>query len=115
MEIKSVELLNIKADPEVEGSVDVHPSFFVKTTDGNKMYVPIDNPLNRHYQEVRAWYGAQETKPFDFDFPAPVEEADRGNFEVPAVVDLKELEETPVEDPVDYTLEDVTEEDIVKV
>lgn len=111
MDIKSVELLNIKADPEVEGSVDVHPSFFVKTTDGNKMYVPIDNPLNRHYQEVRAWYNAQSTKPFEFEFPAPEEEADRGNFSKPVVPE--DLEEAKLEDPVKYTLENVTEEDVV--
>lgn len=43
------------------------PILRVTCNDGSVCDVPSD-PDNRHYVEVRHWYGAQKKKPFDFDF-----------------------------------------------
>lgn len=90
MDIEKVELLGNTKEQQANG---MRPQFYVKTTDGNKVYVPIDEPANRHYLEVKNWYNNQETKPFDFDFPTPVEDEARGNFAPPVEVEPEELEE----------------------
>lgn len=59
--------LAIAAQPEVF-------SFLITYEDDTTLTVPNDT-TNRHYWEVKEWYDAQETKPFDFTFeelPEPV-------------------------------------------
>lgn len=73
MEIKSVQLTE---PDDLQKEMGATPGFLV-TTDEDVMtiFVPAD-PGNRHYQEIRQWYEAQDEKPFLFDFGTPVETPD---------------------------------------
>lgn len=42
--------------------------FSVTLQDGSLTAVSTLDPLNRNYQELKAWYESQEEKPFDFSF-----------------------------------------------
>ena len=74
MNIESVKLIHY---PEIktgwiENGAIVVPrpeiySFEVTFIDKEVVIVP-NEPLNRHYQEVKEWYLSQEQKPFEFDF-----------------------------------------------
>lgn len=61
MEIKDAELT------ESEGGVK---QFKVTFEDDTVSVVP-DEPANRHYVELAAWYDAQKNKPFKFKFKKP--------------------------------------------
>lgn len=50
-----------------EGTLPAH--FIVTHPDGTTTGVPIES-TNRHFQELKAWYEAQDKKPFKFDFGA---------------------------------------------
>lgn len=63
--IEKVELLGTSKKEQANG---MRPIFYLKTKDGDKMYVPVNEPSNRHYQEIKAWYAKQSKKPFDFKF-----------------------------------------------
>lgn len=65
MEIEKVELLGTTKKEQANG---MRPIFYVKTVDGDKMYVPVDEPTNRHYRDIKLWYESLQDKPFKFEF-----------------------------------------------
>lgn len=63
MEIEHVELIY-----NTEEQTDI-PNFVIhyKDTKQTTAFV-VTATLNRHYQDVKAWYLAQKNKPFEFEF-----------------------------------------------
>lgn len=74
MDIKDVQYITRIQLAETDTFVDVPPYFEITRADGIVEQAPA-NTDNRHYWEVKEWYGAQEVKPFEFEFeelPEPV-------------------------------------------
>lgn len=74
MEIKDVQLNHTPAQTEpkdknglAQPTHDDLYSFVVTTTNDEVLNVPND-PKNRDYQAVAAWYKRQDSKPFKFKF-----------------------------------------------
>lgn len=58
-----MDIKNVQLDQDINRAV----RFAVTTADDAVTYIP-NEPLNRHYAEVREWFQSQEEKPFDFEF-----------------------------------------------
>ena len=68
MEIKDVKLVTEREIP-LDGETKLeYPYFEVEFDDGSKASILINDPSNRHYQEVALWYRKLKKKPFKFDF-----------------------------------------------
>lgn len=61
--------LFLPPEEDAEGlKAGAKPFFEVTWKDKTVSQVPADEPLNRHYQDLKEWYKKQKNKPFVFDF-----------------------------------------------
>lgn len=67
MQIETVEYITDRPFP-LDGETKLeNPYFQVTLKDGSSMRLPPD-PLNHDYREVKEWYDAHQSPPFEFDF-----------------------------------------------
>jgi hypothetical protein len=95
-----MKIVNVELVTDDGVGLAVEPQFRVQFDNDIQGIVP-NNPDNRHYWEVKVWYDAQKTKPFDFKF----EEMPEPNFaetiypESEETEEPAESEELPVNEP----------------
>lgn len=73
MEIKKVKLIHIPANRNPKDKDGLAQPVFddiynFEVNNGKEILSIPNDPTNRHYQEVKAWYEKQVEKPFDFNF-----------------------------------------------